>query len=572
LALLKGIFGWIGRHALLWLLLVAALLAYQGIQATKRVWAEPDEHRANATSLERALATITAKRDAAEEQLAATEQAARSKSVSELKAAIARAQEEKTRLEAQRRSTGQRRLSILLVRADEVVADQSLELEIQLEDRKIAGLRQSLAVAEGRVGAQQLLARARTRLVNAETALANAEKACSAAQSDLAVFRRDHPIQTFLKNDNFDRSVAKRDRACNLKDLQAALGKARQGFTAARQAGAEAAALAQGWATERIDPATGMIEDAIQAERDKADNSLRAQIERKWQEWGMDRIVWKAFVLLLGIIAMPFLIRLLFYFVLAPLAQRRAAIRISVPGGAGVPMPDAERSRTSVAITLNAGEELLVRQDYLQSTPATGSKSTQWFLDWRHPFSSLASGLWFLTRLRGTGEATTISAVRDAFAEVTVVTLPEGCAAVLHPRALAAVVQPEGYPMRIRSHWRLFSLNAWLTLQLRYFVFHGPARLVIKGGRGVRLEPAGSGRVFGQDQLVGFSADLAYAVTRTETFWPYFLGREQLLKDRVLSGEGTLIVEESPMAGRQGAGARRGLEGAFDAALKAVGL
>ena len=286
----------------------------------------------------------------------------------------------------------------------------------------------------------------------------------------------------------------------------------------------------------------------------------------------MTAILWQAFIALLLIIAMPYLIRLLFWFVLAPMAERRPSIRIAVPGGIGAPMPPAGASRTSIAVQLGGDEELLVRQDYLQSSSVSGAKETQWMLDVKHPLSSLASGLWFLTRIRGVGEVTTISAVHDPFAEVTEVTLPEGGAAVLHPRALAAVVQKQGHPMRITSHWRLFSLNAWLTMQLRFIVFHGPARLVIKGGRGVRVEPAGAGRIFGQDQLVGFSAELDYSVARTETFWPYFLGREQLLKDRVLDGEGMLIVEEAPMAGRKGAGARGGLEGAMDAALKAVGL
>ncbi|MCK7502947.1 MAG: hypothetical protein MZV70_01815 [Desulfobacterales bacterium] len=31
-------------------------------------------------------------------------------------------------------------------------------------------------------------------------------------------------------------------------------------------------------------------------------------------------------------------------------------------------------------------------------------------------------------------------------------------------------------PMQITRHWRLGSLSAWLTLQLRYIVFHGPAK------------------------------------------------------------------------------------------------
>ena len=242
-----------------------------------------------------------------------------------------------------------------------------------------------------------------------------------------------------------------------------------------------------------------------------------------------------------------------------------------MPAGMGNTIVPAAPSATSVAVRLQPGEELLVRQDYLQTSSDSGPKGTQWFLDWKKPITSLATGLTFLTRIRGEGETTTISATKDGLAEVTVVSLPTGSSCVLHPRAIAAVAQPVSQPLRIVSHWRLSSLNAWLTLQFRYLVFHGPARLVLKGGRGVRVEAAERGRVFGQDQLVGFSADLAYSVTRTETFWPYFVGREQLLKDRVIAGKGVLIVEEAPFTARNG-GVRRGLEGMIDAGMKVFGL
>lgn len=280
----------------------------------------------------------------------------------------------------------------------------------------------------------------------------------------------------------------------------------------------------------------------------------------------------KAFALLIGIIAMPFLIRAIFYYILAPLAERRASIRIEVPGGGSVPIPPAEPSRVSIPITLREGEELLVRQDYLQTSSLTGSKSTRWLLDYRHMLSSIASGLVFLTRVRGAGETTTVSAVRDPFAELTEISLPAGAACVLHPRALVAVVQPVGETIRITSHWRLFSLSAWLTLQLRYMVFHGPGRLIVMGGRGIRIERAERGRIFGQDQLVGFSADLTYSVSRAETFAPYFFGREQLFKDKVKEGGGILIIEEAPLSSRKDGRTKGGVEGVLDAGLKAFGL
>ena len=283
-------------------------------------------------------------------------------------------------------------------------------------------------------------------------------------------------------------------------------------------------------------------------------------------------LIKQALIILTGIILLPFVIRTFFYYVLAPLAERRAHIRIKAPDHNAATIPMAEHSRISIPIALQRGEELLVRQNYLQASSLTGKKDTRWVLDYRHVLSSIASGLTFLTRIRGEGETTTVSAVHDGFAELGDIALPIGVACVLHPRALVALVQPVGQTMRITSHWRLFSLNAWLTFQLRYLVFHGPVRLVVKGGRGIRVERAERGRIFGQDQLVGFSSDIAYSIIRTETFAPYFFGREQLFKDKVESGCGILIIEEAPFSSRDRLGIRRGLEGAVDAGMKAFGL
>lgn len=107
---------------------------------------------------------------------------------------------------------------------------------------------------------------------------------------------------------------------------------------------------------------------------------------------------------------------------------------------------------------------------------------------------------------------------------------------------------------------------------MRFLVFHGPADIILTGGRGVRIEPAVTGRSIGQDHLIGFSAGIAYSTGRNETFIPYLIGREPLLKDRIAAGDGVLIAEEAPIAAREGHGTRRGLEGAFDALLKIFGI
>ncbi len=358
------------------------------------------------------------------------------------------------------------------------------------------------------------------------------------------------------------------DQACG--KLQAA-DRQQRDAQQRRDLAVRAYQASQSWTETTIQPVTSDVEAWIARTRVSANGSWGQKARLFAERIHVPAALQQAGYALVAIIVSPFLIRLFCYFVLAPAAMRRPAVRLLATEESEVAIPPAERSATSVGVRLAAGEELLVRSGYLQTTSDAGGKGTQWLLDSRHPITSLVTGLTFLTRIRGEGEITTVSAVRDPFAEVTVLTLPEGSACVLQPRALAAVVQPIGRRLRVTGHWRLLSLNAWLTMQLRYLVFHGPARLVLKGGRGVRVELAERGRILGQGQVVGFSTDLAYSVTRNETFWPYFLGREPLLRDRVAAGNGVLIVEEAPMAGRRPGEVPQGIEGLIDAGMKVFG-
>ena len=121
---------------------------------------------------------------------------------------------------------------------------------------------------------------------------------------------------------------------------------------------------------------------------------------------------------------------------------------------------------------------------------------------------------------------------------------------------------------------RLASLHAWLTLQLRYLVFHGPCRLILKGCRGVRAEEprAGQPRVINQAATIGFSANLEYRTTRCETFVPYLRGQAELFDDQFAGGPGRLVYEEVPGGNRRGGVTGRGLEGLMDGLLKAFGI
>ena len=297
------------------------------------------------------------------------------------------------------------------------------------------------------------------------------------------------------------------------------------------------------------------------------------------------RVVPTALGILVGLILLPVAIKAFFYFVLAPIAARRAPVHL-LPGASGallnadggaIGSDNASASAVSQTVSVDDSHELLIDPAYLQSASVAGAKQTKWLLDWSHPLTSLASGMYALTRIRAAApEAIVISATADPLSEVGVFSLPASSALVLQPRSLVGVLQPRDAPLRITSHWRLGTLHGWLTLQLRYLVFHGPATLVIKGCRGIRVERAGangeSGRRINQAATMGFSANLQYSTTRAATFFPYLMGKQGLLDDSFAGADGYYVYEEVPSAAGKAGVTGRGLEGFTDAVLKVFGI
>lgn len=569
---MRRIIGFLGQKAGLYLLLVAMIgLATITIPWAKEIWSGARQAQQRQQSLDHVQQIMGREAATAAQDFRAQAATLRQQSLTELDAQKARLQAERAILQKQISAA---RPAWLLA-----ISDQQALLDGERQKLRAAWIDQQLAAidaARAAVDSQGQSLLAQQNLAAQQRLLVQYQQSCAAATQALQHYEAqwrwrwrqwiESAEHRALAARGSQNCAARDDAQRHVRRLQAALHYQQQAHLAANTAFDRAATSVQ-----QIDQAGG----ALAADAARARIALSGSLPEKFRLWaaqiGLQTLLWQAAIALLLIMVTPLLIRLFCYYVLAPIAMRRPSIRLHIPAAMGRPIAPSSPSVTSLAVRLEAGEELLVRQDYLQSSSHASRKSTRWFLDWRRPVLSMVSGLSFLTCLRGDGEMTNVSAIEDGFAEVTLLTLSEGAACVLQPRALAAVAQPIGRPVRITSHWRLLSLNAWLTMQLRYLVFHGPARLVLKGGRGVRVERAEHGRIFGQDQLVGFSADLSYSVTRTETFWPYFLGRESLLKDRVLAGEGVLIVEEAPKTA-QNSHQRRGLEGMLDAFLKLFGL
>ena len=303
---------------------------------------------------------------------------------------------------------------------------------------------------------------------------------------------------------------------------------------------------------------------------------LQAQLQRLLAEKAGVLVL--ALAILLGAIFSRLAVKLLLYFVVAPLASRRPPVRLS---GAFEPRAFARAvaaapgriSHESIALHLGAGEELLVRPDYLQSSSERSGKRTALLLNPALPFTSVLSGMYLLTRVRAPdGDELVLSPAQDAFDELCMIELSAGAAFVCQPRALAGVVQPLGQRVRVTRHWRLASLHAWLTFQLRFLVFHGPCRLILKGRRGVRMEAAGGGRLIAQAATLGFDASVPWSNARCETFVPYWLGKDSLFNDRFGGIDGSYVYEERPLDRRGNALVGRGLEGLSEAVLKLFGI
>lgn len=295
--------------------------------------------------------------------------------------------------------------------------------------------------------------------------------------------------------------------------------------------------------------------------------------QRAW-----DHAKWTIAGVLAAFLAGPTLWALMMYFGFAPLAGRGRPIRLAEGAAA---LPGVGESRVSISVALRAGEVLRVKEKFLQASDEAVSRATRFVLDWRIPFTSLACGLVELVELRAPPEpgerVVTLSNADDPHVELAALELPEGSSLILRPSFLAAIIVPEGAPLRIRRHWQLARWQSWVAGQFRFFEFMGPCRLIVAGSRGVRGESLAAGdgapapaRRVNQDATIGFTPNLAYRPVRAETFWSYYRGMNPLFDD-IFSGRGLFLLQETATPG-SAARAGRFWSGVWSGVLKVFGL
>ncbi len=310
---------------------------------------------------------------------------------------------------------------------------------------------------------------------------------------------------------------------------------------------------------------------------------LRAVAEQKSKVLHYAREAWTKYgthvLLIMGLYFLgPPLGRLFLYVVAAPLMSGRSPVLLGRPAAA---LPEVTTSRAAVDLPLGPGDTLWVKEKFLQASDEGLRKRTRSVLDWRMPFTCAAAGLTELIEMTNTTDGATFRATfssqENPNTELAVVTVPESASLVLRPSFLAGAIGVGGGRLVIRRHWRLFTMQSWVTGQFRYFEFIGPCRLLVAGSRGVRAEVLASvpgqpapARRTNQDATIGFTPGLAYRPIRAETFWAYFRGMNPLFDD-LFEGTGVFLCQETSAKGLQ-AQVRGFWSGLWSGVLRIFGL
>ena len=452
-------------------------------------------------------------------------------------------------------------------------ARRALDIELRRQARAhLVGLRTHVVILSNRKAALKRLEQLREAHVHMYAAVQSTEQQLAQVEAVAGVL-------TKIPFTQWHRQAAKlkKDREV----FKAANNRAHAGYLAQQ---AILARLSLPAALNEFRVNEQQLAQAISPLRDRLREAEKLAAQNLlWQVYQSVRPVLPvALAVLIGWWLVPLAIRTLFYFVLAPLAARRPPIVIGAKqGGAATSSFSDQRptrdgsiiSAISRTMTLAPDHEMLIRPEYCQSQPAGVNITTKLLFNWHHWLTSIAAHLWMLKRLRTTQPADiVVSSTTDALDEVALLEIASGEALVLQPRGLVGIVYRTGLRPEIRSHWRLGTLHAWLTLQLRYLAFEGPATLIVKGCRGVRLESASTGRAISQDATLGFSANAMYATVRADPFIPYLRGKQSLFHDKFTGQNACYLYEEVPRNARPDGQRHNPLEKLLDASLKAFGI
>ena len=326
-----------------------------------------------------------------------------------------------------------------------------------------------------------------------------------------------------------------------------------------------------------IDDASSDLGTQLDLAREKFKNNFLGYIVS-----GIKPHIPNALLILIGAIVTPLLIKAFYYYVVAPIVVKRPAIILETDNNQATnPIEElhygnnqsAKISDQTCSIEIRVDEELLIKDEYISDLAINGDVREKWLLNTKFPLTSIASGLYALTQIQTNSiERINIQATHESLFEVAALKIPKGVSLVLKPHKLIGVLQEKNNPIQITRHWRLNSLHAWLTLQLRYMIFHGPGTLILKGCKGVQIASASDGRAINQAATIGFTSNTKYAVSRVQPFRAYRTGNKELFNDCFIGEKGFYVFETLPHANQKRRLIGKGIEGITDSILNVFGI
>lgn len=266
------------------------------------------------------------------------------------------------------------------------------------------------------------------------------------------------------------------------------------------------------------------------------DADLLASLQEPWyvKAWGQTLLVlWWVVVLVVFILLCVFgkyLWRTVLFWCLSPFLSRRSAMRLVKKGIESSVLVTSEEAKQLV-LPIASNSMVFVKNNYVKVYDRESlKKRTRWLAWWRFPFTSYGAKLRRLTCFQSTGKGDSEVSITDDNPDVwlSLIRLENHSGMMVYPRCIVALVNVAG--LKVRSHWKLFSLQAWCMGQLRFFTISGTGGVVIKAMGGLQaVDVSGKRQGFEEDSLLAYDANLGLKSIRTETFIPYFLGDEDLL-------------------------------------------
>lgn len=276
-------------------------------------------------------------------------------------------------------------------------------------------------------------------------------------------------------------------------------------------------------------------------------HAIEHYLRRAWHEarWLVMTVF---FVYLFGSLSLAVFL----YYGWAAWISRGRAVQLTEAGAA---VPAIGESAVVVENAVWPGEVLWVRKKLLHAEDNVLTRRKKFLLDWGMPISCFAAGLTRLVELRNArseGERRVVfSNSGDNFAELAVVSVPEGGSFVLRASFLMGLISGLNRPPVIRRHWRLFCWQSWVAGQFGYFEFTGPCRLVVSCVSALRTETLAARddgkpvlRRLEQDGVIGFSPRMEFKAVRSEGFLSYCRGLTPLF-DLQFLGAGVVLSREA---------------------------